>query len=281
MAIQDGRIQAQGLQIHYLHDGETGSPVLLLHGGGTDSARLSWGHLISPLAASFRVFAPDWPGYGLSDRPEIEYTMPFYISVLADLISALELHHPALIGISMGGAIALGYALDHPQTIKRLVLVDSYGLQDRAPAHRLSYLFVKMPIVNELSWAIIARSRAMCRASLRGIFHDPHNIADELVGAVFEELNRPGAGAAFRSFQKSEIRWEGMNTIYMDQLHKLTVPTLIVHGAHDGLVPLRFAREAHGRIPKSRLKVLPKAGHWAQREQPQEFLEAVSGFLAE
>lgn len=281
MAISDGYLKVDDLRVHYLHDGDNGDPLLLLHGGGTDSAFLSWGHLISPLAASHRVFAPDWPGYGESDRPDAEYSMPYYISILGRLIEALGLDRPSLAGISMGGAIALGFTLSRPDAVKKLVLVDSYGLQDRAPAHKLSYMFVRIPLVNELTWAALARSRSMTRASLQGIFHDPKKLTEELVDAVYAELNKPRAGAAFRSFQRNEVRCEGMNTVYMDQLAKVRVPTLIVHGLHDSLVPLRFAQQAHALLPGSQLKVIPNAGHWPQREQPQEFLEAITAFLVD
>jgi pimeloyl-ACP methyl ester carboxylesterase len=281
MALQHGSISSSGLRIHYLHEGDRGEPLLLLHGGGTDSAMLSWGEMISPLAASRRVFAPDWPGYGDSDRPDSQYTMAYYISVLGDLIQALGLHRPTLIGVSMGGGIALGFALDHPQAVDKLVLVDSYGLQDRAPAHGLSWLFVRLPLVNELTWALTARSRWLARASLAGIFRDPGRLSKGLVDAVYAELSKPGAGAAFRSFQKDEVQWRGLRTVYMDRLHELQAPTLFVHGAQDTLVPLRFAREAHARVPGSRLEVIADAGHWPQREQPAQFLQAVSSFLGE
>lgn len=274
-------VDVGGLRIHYLHDGDKGAPLVLLHGGGSDSASLSWGHLISPLATSYCVFAPDWPGYGESDRPDAEYSMPYYISVLGRFIDSTRLVRPSLVGISMGGAVALGFTLSHPEAVKKLVLVDSYGLQDRAPAHKLSYLFVRAPLVNELTWASLARSRSMARASLQGLFHNPGSLTEELFDAVFAELNKPRAGAAFRSFQRNELRWDGTNTVYMDQLDKVRAPTLIVHGADDGLVPLRFARQAHALLPGSQLRVISNAGHWVQREQPQEFLEAITAFLKE
>jgi pimeloyl-ACP methyl ester carboxylesterase len=77
MTISGKWVEVKGLRIHYLTAG-TGTPVLLLHGGGTDSASLSWRLTIEPLADYFRVFAPDWPGYGESDKPAIQYTTDYY-----------------------------------------------------------------------------------------------------------------------------------------------------------------------------------------------------------
>ena len=119
----------------------------------------------------------------------------------------------------------------------------------------------------------------MAAASLRGIFSDPDRVTDELVDLVFAELNKPKAGMAFRSFQMEEMGWNTMTTVYMDRLDDIDTPILIVHGANDNLVPLKFAKEAHSRINRSSLSVIPDTGHWPQREKPEEFYEIVSNFL--
>lgn len=279
MSLNHEWITLQGIRIHYFQAGVSGAPVILLHGGGTDSASLSWGHLIGPLSAHHQIFALDWPGYGASDRPVIEHSISLYVSVLADFIQALSIGQPSLMGISMGGAAALGYTLTYPEGVNKLVLVDSYGLQDRFASHALSYLFVHLPLINEFSWSLVARNPSMRRASLAAIFSRPEHISDELMALVTEEVQRPGAGAAFRSFQKNEMTWRGMRTVYMDRLPEIRVPTLILHGAQDQLVPPRFAQEAHQKIEGSQLVMLENAGHWPQREQPEEFLKVVEKFL--
>lgn len=281
VTIHDGFINLMGLRVHYLQSGDIGKPLLLLHGGGTDSAALSWGHLISRFANTHQVYAPDWPGYGESERPDTQYSIPYYISILTEFTEALNIERPSLAGISMGGAIGLGFTLNYPGRVSKLILVDSYGLQDRAPAHKLSYLFVRLPLVNELTWWTISKSRLMAAASLRGIFRNPDKVSDELIDLVFAELNKPKSGQAFRSFQMEEMGWDSMTTIYMDQLDEIDVPTLIVHGAQDGLVPLKFAKEAHSRIQGSQLSIIEDSGHWPQREKPEEFYNIVSTFLNE
>jgi pimeloyl-ACP methyl ester carboxylesterase len=119
----------------------------------------------------------------------------------------------------------------------------------------------------------------MAAASLRGIFSDPDRVTDELVDLVFAELNKPKAGLPFRSFQMEEMGWNTMTTVYMDRLDEIRIPTLVVHGADDNLVPLKDAEEAHSRIRGSQFSILPDAGHWPQREKPGEFFELVSAFL--
>ncbi len=131
--VQDGWLEVDGLRIHYLEAGEGNEPVLLLHGGGYDSVSLSYKHSIGPISEHYRVFAPDWPGYGQSDKPEMQYSTEYYVGFLGRLMEALGLEKANLVGISMGGAISLGFALWSPHKVERLVLVDSHGLGGEVP----------------------------------------------------------------------------------------------------------------------------------------------------
>jgi len=133
---------SDGTLTNYYSGGpETGQPVVLLHGGGTDHAMLSWRDTLPALInAGYRVYAPDYPGYGNSP-PESnkKFTTDNLIYYLEGLIDVLSLKQVILIGISMGGSLALGYTLKNPKQVKHLVLIGSYGLQDKAPSHQLSY----------------------------------------------------------------------------------------------------------------------------------------------
>ena len=279
MNISSKWVEVRGLRIRYLNAGDAGSPVVFLHGGGTDSASLSWKLTLGPLAEDHRVFAPDLPGYGESDRPDIHYTTDYYINFLGDFMDMVGIEQASLIGVSMGGGIALGFALRSRQRVNRLVLVDSYGLQTTAPVHRLSYLFIQMPLLNEITWALLSRNRVMTRAALRSIFHNPRVVSEELVDEIYAEVRKTRAGRAFIAFQRSEVLWGGLRTVYVGRLCEINVPTLIVHGAEDRLVPIDCARQAHRLIKDSQLHVMADCGHWPQREKPDEFNRVVSQFL--
>lgn len=279
MTMSDLNLSVQGLHIRCLTAGSSGSPVLLLHGGGADSATLSWSLTIEALAQQHRVCAPDLPGYGESDRPDRVYSLDYYLLFVRDLLDALELQRTRVAGLSMGGGIALALALNHPQRVDRLVLVDSYGLQNSAPFHRLSYLLVRMPGLNELTWAMMRRSRWMLRYSLRGILRQPAAITDDLIDELKREAQRPHAGRAFHTFQTDEVQWRGLRTCFMPRLKEITAPTLIIHGAQDTLVPLALARQAQQQIPDCRLHVIDQCGHWPQRDNPVEFNRVITEFL--
>src|SRR6266700_7183242 len=111
-----------GLRIRYFSAGESGSPVILLHGGGIDSALISWGAIIGQLAAQHRVFAPDLPGYGESATPDIAYTLDYYVHFLEHFMDTLNLERACLIGLSLGGGIALNFTLRSPLRVEKLVL---------------------------------------------------------------------------------------------------------------------------------------------------------------
>ncbi len=280
MEINDAFIDIAGNRIHYLTAGSSGPAAVLLHGGGIDSARLSWELLIPELAETHRVFAPDFPGYGESDRPDAPYSVDYYVRFLAEFLRALQIEKASLAGISMGGSVALGFTLAYPSCVEKLALVDSYGLQRAAPYHKLSYLFVRLPGVNTLSWALL-KSRSAVRASLKALLQRPGSLTEELVDMAVAEIQRPNAGKAWQAFQKSEMLWSGTRTTYIDRLKEIAVPVLIVHGTKDTLVPREASQEAHVRIPGSRLHWVDGAGHWPQRDHPKDFNRAVVRFFNE
>ena len=278
--IEDGWVEVDGLRVHCLKAGEGNVPVLLLHGGGYDSASLSYKHAVGPISEHHRVFAPDWPGYGESDKPEMQYSTEYYVGFLGRLMDALSLEKASLVGISMGGAIALGFSLRSPQRVDKLVLVDSHGLGGEVPGGVASYVFVRLPLLNKLVWAALGRSRRMVRASLQTTFYDPRAITENLVNEVYELVKKPRVGQAWRSWQKNEIGREGLRTNFVNRLHELAVPTLILHGAEDKYVPDSWALRAHTLIEDSELHIFPQCGHWLTLERPGEFDSAVLEFLA-
>lgn len=280
MNIRGEWIEVEGLRIHCLMAGQSEAPVLLLHGGGYDSATLSYGPNIGPISQSHRVFAPDWPGYGESDKPNTSYTTEYYETFLGHLMHGLGLEKASLVGISMGGAISLGFSLRSPQRVEKLVLVDSHGLGKQIPGRVMSYLLVRLPLLSRLVWAAMSRSRRMIRWSLRTVFHDPQAITGSLVDEDFQAAKKTEVGKAWRSWQISEIGLGGYRTNFVDELHTLAVPTLILHGEEDRYVPVSWARRAHTLIKDSELDIFPQCGHWLTREKPTEFNRTVLGFLA-
>lgn len=263
----DATVAVDGTRIHYLDAGD-GPPVVLLHGGIIDAARVSWPPVLERLAVDHRVVAPDLLGYGASDLPSGLYSISRHAEVIEGFLDELDLGPVALAGLSMGGGVAIQVALDRPDLVSALVPIDAYGLGGDLPNGRLSYLLARVQVLNRLAIALFRRSRGLTHASLSGIVHDLDALPAAAVDAVFEEVQRPTAGVAFRRFRAAEVTHEGYRTTFFGWFGDLQPPTHFVHGAHDDLFPLAWAERAADRTPGATLSVLEDCAHWGPREDP-------------
>ena len=243
--------------------------VVLLHGGIIDAAHVSWGDVIEPLARDCHVVAPDLLGYGQSDLPDGNYPVGRHVDAIEGFIDALALDEPTVVGLSLGGAIGLGLALRRPGLVDDLLLLDSYGLGRELPNGLLSYALARVQVCNKLAIALFRRSRRFTKASLGGIVADLDSLSEDAVDAVFEEVQRPTAGVAFRRFRSAEVTRGGYRTVFVDELSELSVPTRLLHGIDDEVVPLAWAERATAEIPESELVVLDDCAHWPPREVPE------------
>lgn len=271
---ETGSITLPSGRMQYLTVSE-GPPVVLLHGGIIDAATVSWGEVIEPLALDCRVVAPDLPGYGSSDLPEGPLTVADHVDAVEALLDSLELSEPTVVGLSMGGAVGLGLALRRPELVGRLVLIDSYGLGRQLPNGRLSYLLARVQVANRLAVSLFRRSRVLTRLSLSAIVYDLDSLSRAAVDAVYQEVKRPNAGAAFRQFRAGEVTRRGYRTCYREDLPELSVPVRLLHGRHDDVVPLAWARKAAETIPEADLHVIDHCAHWPPREAPGTVVEHV------
>ena len=265
--------------IRYYEAGE-GPTVLLLHGGIIDAAPVSWGAMMGPLSERFHVVAPDLLGYGDSDVPDVDYTLSRHTETIAGLIDTLDIDELSVVGLSMGGAVGLGLTLDTDISIRRLALVDSYGLGRELPNGALSWALARVQLFNRLAIELFARSRGLTKASLGGIVADVESLSPEAVDQVWEYAKYPNAGVAFRSFRAHEVTRAGYRTDFTPRLDHLDVPTLLLHGAQDQVVPVEWAKRATERIPDAELRVLEHCAHWPPREDTETVVELLDEFLA-
>ncbi|HEX2109050.1 MAG TPA: alpha/beta fold hydrolase [Rubrobacteraceae bacterium] len=279
--VETTSVRVDGLRVRCLVAGKGAAPpVVLLHGGGFDCAGLSYRYAIEPLSRLRPVIAFDWPGYGGSDTPNLRCDLAYHARFLSRLMDSLRIRRAVLVGLSMGGGAALSFALRSRERVDKLVLAASYGLGKEIPYGRLGYCLVHAPFATDLVYALLRRSRRALRSGLRSIVWDPRVVSEELVEEARGLLDRPASGRAFRSFRKSEVGWGGLRTDLSSRLGGVAAPTLLIHGDHDRVVPLEWARSAHKRLPNSELRVLRDCGHWPLRERPDEFNRLVADFLA-
>lgn len=254
-------------------------PIVLLHGGGVDHARLSWEPTMQRLAAlGFHVIAPDFSGYGDSPYPNRPVSLEFLVEMLAELMDTLSIEKTVLGGISMGGGVALAYALEHPARVKALILVGSYGLSSYIPGGQLTIATVQMP---QPQWvnAALSRSPLLLDLTLRGILRNPSARTPELLEMVAEAMRH--STPAWNDFQRSEMvpGSKGLKTVFAPHLRLLTIPILVVHGLEDFAIPYRDVAQAFADMPNAELHPIPHAGHWTQRDAAAEFHSILARFL--
>src|SRR2546425_2923414 len=163
----EGRtVTSDGINIHYVCGG-SGPPLVLVHGLGS-SAAVEFYYNLEPLAAHHRVLAIDLPGFGKSDKPVLDYTIELFVKAVRDVMTSEGLERAAVMGVSMGGRVALGLALESPDLVERLVLVDALGVGP--PRRVLAYRILLTKGLGELTLSGAARAlRRMNPATIRRV----------------------------------------------------------------------------------------------------------------
>lgn len=274
-----------GQRISYLEAGPVeGHTVVLLHGGGADNAELSWGPTIRLLAEhGYHLIAPDHPGYGRSPRSVNYATMDNQVAYVDEFIETLDLQDYDLVGVSMGGGMAIGHTLKHLDQVRKLVLVASYGYQMTLAAQPMLMTGSWMPWLTEMiqwtSWNPFTVGFGLTAVLAKSV------VSDELADGVRRAALDTPALATFNEFQRHELGLLGNRTNYSNRLHEITQPVLLIHGEHDIIFPVNDARTAATLFPNVHLEILPSVGHWAQRDDPEtvhalilDFLTDASGF---
>lgn len=272
------RVSLHGRDLVYRTAGE-GPCLLLIHGITQDSR--TWDHLV-PLLDGYRIVAPDLPGHGRSTNPPGDHSMGGYASALRDLLLALDIPGATVIGHSLGGGVALQFAYQFPAHLDRLVLLDSGGLgSDVSALLRAATLPGADLVIRGLSHprvtgAANAVGRALGQVGLR-------------VGTDLQEAQRGIAGLAdpdirrtFLGTVRTNIGPRGQRVSATDRLHLARhVPTLILWGEHDRIIPPSHGRQAHRAVPGSVFELVPEAGHFPHVENPQHVAHALRRFLAD
>lgn len=271
-------------RIRYRVLGDSGPPVVLLHGGGIDNGDWIWRWLAPDLAADHRVHVPDHPKHGQSWPWHVRADQRGQEEFLGRLLDHLQLESATLVGLSLGSATALGYALRYPSRVRRLVLTSAGGIQDRVRAHELAYLMLRAPF----SWLF---GKSLTTGYLKQWVRDQVKFADSvpesereaLADLAAEELRtkRAHGGHMFSDWNRFEIGPRRMRVDFRARMPELSCPALFVHGERDEAVPLRYAREAAQATPRGRLVTVPDAGHFVPVERPREYRDAVRAFLHE
>ncbi|HEV8131760.1 MAG TPA: alpha/beta hydrolase [Acidobacteriota bacterium] len=254
-----------------------GRPVLLLHGFGANS--YTWKYLRDPLSHRFRLIMPDLKGHGLSPKPnDKRYSVYDQAELIHRLIIDQDLKDFIIVGHSFGGAICLVTTLrlleTEPARLAKLVLIDGAAFRQRWPRF---LRILRAPLLGDLAIRILP-NRFQVLSTLRETYYDGGKISDDFVQAYAAPLRMPGAKSALVATARQIVPSNIDDLIA--RYPTIAVPTLILWGKEDKVVPLQVGERLHQAIPNSRMMVLEECGHVPQEEQPEAALAAIQDFLA-
>lgn len=253
-------------------------PVVLLHGFGAWSDVI-WRETLLALAPTHRTLAPDMIGFGLSTKPKVDHfaeddPLGNPVKDLAGFLDAAHIPRATLVGHSFGGGVALRFALEHPERVHKLVLVDSMGLG--RTIHNV-YKAIAMPwLGTQLARPHRGRIKRMWHMAV----HDAKLVTDAIVERNFELLSAPGAADVFATARLG-VDLIGQRLVLRDRLYELKTKTLVVWGEDDQIFPVRHGKRAAKIIPDARLVVFEHCGHVPPFECPKAFTDALLSFLTD
>jgi len=256
----------------------SGPVVLLIH--GMAGSATTWRQVMPGLARQFTVVAPDLLGHGSSDKSPGDYSLGAFASMLRDLLVALGHERATVVGQSLGGGVAMQFSYQYPERTERLVLVGSGGLgREVNPLLRLLTLpgsegVLRLACAKPIRRAVESIGNGAAHVGFR-----PAPVVAELWRS-YASLADDATRRAFLRTLRAVVDPHGQAVSAANRLHLAAeVPTLIVWGDADPIIPVDHAFAAHASIPGSRLEIFEGVGHYPHCEAPERFVEVLSDFI--
>ncbi len=267
---------APGLTVHVRDEGKRDGPALVLVHGSNASLH-TWEPWVKRLGGAYRIVSLDLPGHGLTGtHPSGDYDYPIFVDVVDQVMNKLGIARAVVGGNSMGGGVTWMYALAHPEKVAGMILVDAAGAPRwEARKAPIGFRIARMPVLRDVAKIITPRS--MIESSLQTSVSVKSVITDAAVDRYWELLRYPGnREATIKRFSYTHNN----HAATKEKLAALKIPTLILWGEEDNLIPVRSAKWFADTIAGSKLIVYPKVGHIPMEEIPDQSAADVRAFLA-
>ena len=253
--------EIDGNKIRYFEEGTSTNTLLLLHGLGASADR--WENVIPFFAKKFRVIVPDLIGFGYSDKPMVDYTTDYFTEFVSKFVNKLGIKKLNIIGSSLGGEIAAEYIINHNVNVAKLVLVSPSGIMKHSTPALNSYISAALYPNNE---SALNAFQAMSGRK---------KIDEKIVSGFIERMQLPNAKMAFMS----TLLGLSNSKVITEKLQTITVPTLILWGENDPVIPIKYAQSFVSAINDCRFYKMIECGHTPYAEKPKAFFQIVSDFL--
>ena len=268
-------VDIEEMQLHLRDEGlrNDSIPLVLLH--GTSASLHTWDGWVDELKAQHRIIRYDMPGFGLTGpAPDSDYSIERYARTVIAVMDELGIEEFLLGGNSLGGYVAWATAVLYPERVKQLVLVDPSGLPFESQSVPLGFKIAQTPILKELMEGVLPRF--VIQQSVENVFGDPSRVTTELVDRYFELTSRAGNRLALAERFK-QTQPGAMAT----RLQEIEVPTLILWGQQDRLIPPMLANRFEHNIEQSQVVLFDKLGHVPHEEDPVSTVAILKEFLSQ
>ena len=265
--------EIDGMQVHYRDEGSPldSIPLVLIH--GTGASLHTWEGWAKVLKRNHRIITFDLPAYGLTGpNPTGDYSQDYYVSFVDKLLTKLSVKKCVLGGNSLGGGITWAYSLAHPERVQKIILVDAGGYPMTSKSVPIAFKLAKVPILSSLFQYVTPRS--VIEKSIHNVYVHDERITDKLIDRYYDLALREGNRKAFIDRIKVSI----VSDKYL-KIKTLIIPTLIIWGQQDGLIPLSVGEQFHQDLVNDTLVVFKDLGHTPMEEDPENTVKVVVDFL--
>ncbi len=271
-----------GLNIYFFESGNPENRVIVMVHGLGDEAD-TWRYQIEPLSDKFHVIALDLPGFGRSDHPRRPYKPEFMMGSILELMDVLGIDKVILMGSSLGGILSQGIAVNHPERLNGLIMVDGALLQPQKMGD-LSLRLMQIPLLGEFLYTRLRRNSDAAFDTLNAVYHDLEGLTEEDRKFLYQRVNERvwsnGQRRAYFSTLRNLIPWvKKAQADLPEQLKTLSIPTLVIRGEFDQLFGAENAAAIRQAQPDVEVATIAGKGHLPQQENPEIFNLVVSEWL--
>jgi len=270
-------IEVDDMSVHYRIEGlaQDSIPLVLLH--GTGASLHTWDGWVNALKTERKIIRLDLPAYGLTGpNPTSDYSQEFYASFIDDFLTKLGVKQCIIAGNSLGGSIAWNFAVKYPKKVSKMILVDAGGYAIKSKSVPIAFQVTGLPVIKNLFKYVTPRS--IVQKSIENVYADKSKVTEVLVDRYFELSLREGNRQAFID-RMSEFRNKGIINVATAKIKDLSMPTLIIWGDKDLLIPLEVGEKFHADLPNDTFVVFKNLGHTPMEEDAGKTVAAVKEFL--